>query len=222
MTAAPAIAESKSIAIEAVLKLNFKGDAALKLDAEVEVAAAAPVGVPVPEPAGVIELEGAVAVTPKPEELLLEEAAADFVDEPELDLLPELNEDKLLEDELLEDELLCAPMENEPLVEYTLVMLPSCTASKVNPPPAGTRGNSRLRDWDAVVTVLAMANESWKFSFNSSKVKVDGSPAPVDHVIVTWPPEVGLLGMLSVNAETRGTTNVKAASLGNILVFRIV
>jgi len=171
VTAAPAIAESNSIAIEAVLKLNFKGDAALKLAAEVEVAAAAPVGVPVPEPAGVIELEEAVAVTPKPEELLLEEAAG-FVDEPELDLLPELDEEELDEDELLEDELACAPMENEPVVEYTLVILPSCTASRVYPSPAVTMGNSRVRDWDAVVTVLAMANESWNATFNSSKVKV--------------------------------------------------
>jgi hypothetical protein len=58
--------------------LNFKGDAALKLDDEEEVAAAAAVGVPVPVPAAVMELEGAVDVTPKPEEVL-EELAKGFL-----------------------------------------------------------------------------------------------------------------------------------------------
>jgi hypothetical protein len=58
-----------------VLKRNFKVDAALKLAAEEEVAAAEVVGVPEPEPAGVMELDGAVVVTPNPEVLLEEEAA---------------------------------------------------------------------------------------------------------------------------------------------------
>lgn len=72
----PAIAESKRIAVETVLKPNFKVDAALKLAAVEEVAAAAVVGVPVPVPAGVMEVDGAVVVTPNPEVVLVAGEAA--------------------------------------------------------------------------------------------------------------------------------------------------
>jgi len=163
-----------------VLKRNFRVDAALKLAAEEEVAAAEVVGVPEPEPAGV--MDGAVVVTPNPEVLLEEEAAEaafEVEDELLLDLLVEL-------DELLDDvvTLPCAAMEKELLVEYTMPILPIMTASKVYPSPGGTTGNSRERDWSEATTLLPIANESWNDGFNSSRVKVVGSPVWVVQVIV--------------------------------------
>jgi hypothetical protein len=175
----PAIAESKRTAVETVLKPNFKVDAALKLAAVEEVAAAAVVGVPEPVPAGVMEVDGAVVVTPNPEVLVAGEAAFEVADELLLDLPVEL-------DELLVDvvTLPCAAMEKELLVEYTMPILPIMTASKVYPSPGGTIGSSRVRDWSAATTLLPIANESWKLVFNSSRVKVVGSPAWVVQVIV--------------------------------------
>ena len=45
-------------------------------------------------------------------------------------------------------------------------------------------GNSRVRDWSEDTTLLPIANESWNWVFNSSRVKVVGSPAWVVQVIV--------------------------------------
>jgi len=136
------------------------------------VAAAAVVGVLVPEPAGVMVLEGAVAVTPNPDVVLEETPEAAFEGELLLDLPVEL--DELLDDVVLE--LDCAAIEKELLVEYTWPILPIMTASKVYPSPGGTMGNWRLRDPSEVTTLLPIANESWNAVFNSSRVKVVGSP----------------------------------------------
>jgi hypothetical protein len=45
-------------------------------------------------------------------------------------------------------------------------------------------GNSRERDWSEATTLLPIANESWNEGFNSSRVKVVGSPVWVVQVIV--------------------------------------
>jgi len=174
MTAVPAIAESKRTAVETVLKRNSKVDAALKWAAEEEAAAVEVVGVLEPEPAGVMDVDGAVLVTPNPDVVL--EAEAAFEGELLLDLPVELDElDELLDDVVVE--LDWAPTEKEPLVEYTMPILPIMTASKVYPSPGGTMGNWRVSDWSEDTTLLPIANESWKDGFNSSRVKVVGSPA---------------------------------------------
>jgi len=63
-----------------------------------------------------------------------------------------------------------------------------------------------------------MANELWKSVLVSSKDQVEGSPAALDHVIVTYPSEVGFVGVLMVRAEARETTKARALSLANIFV----
>jgi hypothetical protein len=53
--------------------------------------------------------------------------------------------------------------------------------------------------------------------FTSSMEKVDGSPAALVQLIVTVPPDVGLVGASIVRAETKGATSAKRLSLENIL-----
>jgi len=115
---------------------------------------------------------------------------------------------------------LTGPMEKEPLVAKTLVMLPMSTASSVYPDPAGTMGNSSVIVPVEGSTLLAMAKSLRKSTLTSSSDQVDGSPAALDQVIVATPPEVRPVGVLIVSALIKGARRSRELSLENI--FEVV
>jgi len=135
-------------ATDPALNPKDRDDAALKWAAEEVAAPAAAVPVPVlvPVPAGVMELVGAVFVTPKAEVVAGVAVGMAVVVLP--DLAPELElldvEAEVEEEE--EEELLCAEMEKESLFAMTWLTSEICTASKIYPSPAATIGNSRVID----------------------------------------------------------------------------
>lgn len=58
-------------------------------------------------------------------------------------------------------------------------------------------------------TLLAIAKALLNDGLSSSMEKVAGSPGAVVQLIVTWPAVVGLVGMLTVRAETNGATKAR-------------
>lgn len=65
--------------------------------------------------------------------------------------------------------------------------------------------------------MLAMAKALLNTVFTSSRVKVDGSPEALVHLIVAEPPEVRSVGVLTVRALIEGMTSKRRLSLENIL-----
>lgn len=67
-----------------------------------------------------------------------------------------------------------------------------------------------------VWTLFAKANELWKLVFTSSMEKEEGSLAAGVQVIVVDAPEVILLGMVKVMAETRGRKKKMTLTKGRL------
>jgi hypothetical protein len=70
-----------------------------------------------------------------------------------------------------------------------------------------------------------MAKASLNAALMSSKEKVEnvpGSLASVVHLMVTFPPVVGLVGVRIVSAETKGTTKERRPSLQSILKVCVI
>lgn len=77
--------------------------------------------------------------------------------------------------------------------------------------PDGTTGSVRSIVCRVGLTLFAMANELWKMStLTSSNENVDGSPDAVVQEMVAGPPLVRLVGVLIVNALTKGRRTMRA------------
>lgn len=61
--------------------------------------------------------------------------------------------------------------------------------------------------------MFPIANELWNTVFKSSMLKDWGSPATGAHVITAGPPDVQLVGVVIVSAETKGAASARETLL---------